>query len=221
MDIEIKDSSITARIQSEEITEIADYIGKIVPWFLKNWIWVLNDNIQYYRWVNRLKLLTKWIEKVKESWLSLQEVALKQFIPIIDNGSLEEDDSMQERRSNMLSNLTTHPNRVKNSYPEILKQLESIEVKVLDHYYESTKHLSNEEMINKWIWKDKAKIFFNISDDDYYIMADNLIRLRLLTMPSSGSWASIWDNPFSLYTYDTLQITALWKDFIKSIKFPN
>lgn len=158
-------------------------------------------------------------EEVENSWLPLQQVPLKQFIPILDKWSLEHDNDLQKKRANMLANASIDTQRVKNSYPEILNQLEWIEVHILEWYYDAIKEKSEEEMGKTHIIKEKVLQIYKISEKQRQIIADNLMRLRLLIMPSSKWWVSIGNSPLSLFTYDYLQLTELGIDFIKSIKF--
>ena len=217
MDIKVWENEVS--VDSEEIKQLWNFIERIVPDFVKDGFWMISDQMKFWRWSRQLNLIKMRKEKVENSWLPLQQVPLKQFIPILDKWSLEHDNNLQTKRANMLANASIDTQRVKNSYPEILNQLEWIEVHILEWYYDAIKDKSEKEMETTHIVKEKVLQIYKLSEKQWQIIADNLIRLRLLVMPSSKWWVSIGDSPLSLFTYDYLHLTELGIDFIKAIKF--
>jgi len=95
---------------------------------------MLKESVQHYRQMRRMRLLRRTQELLASAMIEPQQVSLKLLIPIIENGSNEEDDDLQDKWSNLLANATHHSteNEVLPSYAAILKELTSRDAKFLD-----------------------------------------------------------------------------------------
>ena len=108
MDLKVWENELS--VSSEEMQQLWNWVEKIVPGFVKDGFWMISDQMKYWRWTRQLGLIKKRKEKVEASWLPLHQVPLRQFIPILDKWSLEHDDDLQTKRSNMLANASIPKN---------------------------------------------------------------------------------------------------------------
>ena len=216
----ISDQSWEIKISSEEIDKLAEYVDKIIPWFIKEGFWMITDQFKYRRGSRILSLMKKWREKVAESWLPLHEIDPKLFLPIIENWSLEKEDSLQDKRANMLANASTG-GHILIWYAEILKELWTQEIQVLDRIYDEANLLSKTE------WKEfediqfsteKISQNFGIEIKNCKLMMDNFFRLRITEAPALMSMSAWWYHPI-LKTNMAFQLTTLWVKFIEACKF--
>jgi hypothetical protein len=106
---------------------------------------------------------------------------------------LEEDEEMRDKWSAMLAHAadTSSDVQIRPSYPEILKQLSALEVKLLDKFYDSIKEKPKEEQENNGILKEKVFKVFDISSNEYDVLVENLFRLGLCQTPSSKGGVTI------------------------------
>lgn len=103
----------------------------------------LADIVRYRRLPHQAKLLMRAAEKIKASGLPAHAVPDKTLRAILEDGPLEDDESMQERWANLLSNAATanegHPLKV--AYPKILAELEPAEAQTLERLFDRSPDL--------------------------------------------------------------------------------
>lgn len=206
----------------EESAEIArHFLGKLLDPAAEEGGGILSDTVKFWRFKNKIKLTLKAKDFLESKGINPRKVLPKTLYPILENGSLEEDEDMQTRWSAMLAHAAdpTSLTKVRPSYPEILKQLSPLEAHLLDGFYESVKHKPENEQKISGIVKEKVLRIFGISSKEYEILVENLFRLGLCQTPSSEGGMTIGGHPIVIRTYDFIKITPLGEDFIKSCKY--
>jgi len=103
-------------------------------------IGILTDRLKFTRWRRQVRLLEQ-AEKILRS-RNLQgrllPVSPKLALPILENATLEEDDALQDLWVRLLVAATdpaVQP-RVRIAFVDVIKQLESIDARVLNYCYE-------------------------------------------------------------------------------------
>ena len=206
----------------EETAKIAkEFLGKLVDPALEDGGGILSDTIKFWRFKNQVNLTLKAKEFLELKGINPARVLPKTLLPILENGSLEEDEEMRDKWSAMLAHAADPTSKVtiRPSYPEILKQLSPLEVHLLDKFYESIKDKPKEEQKISGIVKEKVLSIFGISSNEYEVLMENLFRLGLCQTPSSEGGMTISGHPIVIRTYDFIKITPLGVDFIKSCKY--
>lgn len=96
------------------------------------------DIVRGRRARTQIKVLTKTAAALKEAGLSPGVVPNKILVPLLEFAGLEADDDeeMLDRWANLLAAAATAPDRGHVAYPEILRQLESVEARMLDDMYD-------------------------------------------------------------------------------------
>jgi len=99
----------------------------------------LGDTIRYRREAHLAKVLMKAAEKVKAAGLPAHAVRDKLLRAVVEDGSMEDDEEMQERWANLLASAAVdNGNQIKLVYPKILAELEPKEAALLDRLWEKT-----------------------------------------------------------------------------------
>jgi len=105
------------------------------------------DAVKVRRFERQLKLFTKVQRLLDEAGIEPQRVSDKISIPLLNNASLEDDESLQDKWASLLANAAT-PDAVppvSAMFPKVLGNLSAREAKVLDLYFDSvTQRLPNE-----------------------------------------------------------------------------
>jgi len=105
----------------------------------------LGDMIRYRREAHLAKVLMKAAEKVKESGLPAHAVRDKLLRAVVEDGSMEDDEGMQERWATLLANAATdNGDKIKLAYPKILADLEPKEALLLERLWEKTPNPAEE-----------------------------------------------------------------------------
>src|SRR5712692_3782946 len=95
---------------------------------------LLQDQVKFWRFKNGVRILQKAKRFLDDAGVSPQQVSLKVLISSFGDGSLEEDEAMQDRWASLLAN-AADPNSevsVLPSFAEILKELSPKEAAILD-----------------------------------------------------------------------------------------
>jgi len=173
----------------------------------------LGDTIRYRREAHLAKVLMRAAEKVKASGLPAHAVRDKLLRAVVDDGSMEDDEGMQERWATLLANgAIANGNEIKLVYPKILAELEPKEALLLDRLWEMTPNPSEEpfatvgyETTNDFV--DQAGLY-------------NLERLALLKW--IWSTGTTWDELSNgKVTLIGVQLTELGWEFVKACSPPS
>lgn len=126
------------------------------------------DNVKLWRLKRQIKNIAKVQAIVSENNIDIKQVNLKVLVPYLDGVSLEEDESLQDMWANLFVNyIDVSKNLTSTVYPNILSQLSTNDVKIL------------ETCITSGI--DASKLRLNVigAGEDLESIA-NLVRLGLL-----------------------------------------
>lgn len=105
----------------------------------------LADRIRYRREAHLADVLMKAAEKVKASGLPAHAVRDKVLRAVVEDGSMEDDEGMQERWATLLANAATdQEDKIKLVYPKILAELEPKEALLLERLWEKTPNPTEE-----------------------------------------------------------------------------
>lgn len=92
------------------------------------------DNMRFRRANNQLKIFTRAKERAEKTGMNIKQMNLKALFPLLEGISLEEEETLQEMWTNLFLNYTdSSKNLTINVYPEILKQLSTNEVRLLEY----------------------------------------------------------------------------------------
>jgi hypothetical protein len=99
---------------------------------------MLKDHVRVFRAKRQLRLYERSAEILARTGLRPQQVSLKLLFPIIENASVEESDELQDRWANLLAHAADPENAdsVSISFPTILRELSTRQVRFLDALYE-------------------------------------------------------------------------------------
>jgi len=94
------------------------------------------DHLRVFRFKRQLRLFQRTKEMLEDAGIEPKKVPLKLLRPIMESGSLEEDDILQDKWAALLANAVTgNEERVHPSSIEVLKQISALEAQFLDCLY--------------------------------------------------------------------------------------
>ena len=115
-------------------------------------------------------------------------MSLKTLVPILDAGSLEEDESMINKWAALLATAADPGSRIDvlPSFPEVLKELSPKEALALDTIYDDviTIPIPREEWPSRGAKGDFLKQTLGLSNEKFEVAIDNLYRLKVCSPPS-------------------------------------
>jgi len=111
-----------------------DFLQKLIGHSVDELGLLFADNVKLWRLKNQIRNLEKVKRIVEEENITLKQVNLKVLVPYLEGVSLEEDENLQDLWANLFTNyIDSSRNLTLNVYPNILKQLSTNEVKVLNY----------------------------------------------------------------------------------------
>ncbi len=191
---ENKRIDITSTAIEKTVDLAKSFIEKLLGASFEETGLLIADNIKLIRFKNQIKILTKAQKIVSENNIDIKKISLKQLVPLLEYSSLEDDETLQEKWTNLMVNfIDSNKNYTSTIFPFILNQISTNELKIIEMFYTLPKIDINS--------KDFKKIEF-----------DNLIRLGIIEQS--------YDDEIFLYNEDEVNIipyyfniTELGKEF--------
>jgi hypothetical protein len=124
------------QLNSNTEKQIIEWLDNVIGVPTKELGLLAGDGIRRWRISNQLKTLSKAIEKSKKLNLPLKVISPKLICPLLENCSLEDDDFMQDKWANLLTNMLDSEQNIQNNiFPYILSQISKNEyIEISEHY---------------------------------------------------------------------------------------
>lgn len=141
---------------------------------------LIAEKIRFYRFINAIQTMQKAKQKLRTAGLPLQHVELKTLLPLLEGASLEDNSDMVEMWAGLLSSASVAGQSIV-SFVYILKELSSIDAKVLDVVGRIGK---NAMQINNYqyygIFISDLEVETALNRDSLILSLGNLVRLGLV-----------------------------------------
>ena len=205
---------------TEAVKESKEFLSKLTG-FAGEVGLLAQDTVKSWRFRNQVNILIKTRDFISKKNIDPRGVSLKVLVPLLENGSLEEEEDMQNRWVALLANAANpeFKEEIRPSFIEILKELSPIEALILDTIVD----IINKESISGEIWSSRGvagfdiEIEFNLSNIEFEAAIDNLYRLRLCQPPSTGlNFVDKKNHKFQLQSKDIICITGFGHLFVKA-----
>lgn len=193
---EQQESTGVAAVKAAE--KLGGFLSNVFGAPISTSVGMLQDKLAVVRWERQLRLADRVREITHERAVSGQPTSVppRLAVPIIENASLEEDNYLQDLWAHLLSaamNSETNIN-VRNAFVDIIKQLEPIDVKILELCYKKYREgrarkiarygdkswFREGDSIEYQIRQKEIVEALEITTVEYKTAVDNLIRTRLL-----------------------------------------
>ena len=189
----VQETAKTARSGIEATQALGRFVSRITTEPLETVMGILNDKLQFMRWERKLRLAERGREILHQRGIQgpLRPIPYKLALPIVEHASLEDNDELQDLWANLLASAVDpkFEGLIRSAYIDIIKQLEVVDVHILNAVYESHKQWSEEERSREK--KPQPPRFHLVSGVDiskklsissavYENSIDNLIRVRCL-----------------------------------------
>ncbi len=181
----------------ETLTQILqEFIQKVITPPLEEVGLLFADHIKYWRLKNQVKIVEKAELFLKDNNIKTQKVSLKVLAPLLDAASFEEDESLQEKWAALLVHTVEMGSKANTTlYSSILRQLTNEDAEIFEYVYTvfiGGHSLRNGLFTEKRIIRVNRDKVLTVDDSlekynhysefgNFYIVLDNLIRLRLIT----------------------------------------
>jgi hypothetical protein len=187
---------ITSTAIEKGIDLVAGFLEKLAGSSLEEAGLLLSDKIRTRRLKNQIKIFSEAKKIAEENNISIKQINLKILVPLLEFSSLEEDETLQQKWSNLIVNFSDSKENYESSiFPFILGQLSRNEIIDLDIIYQK----------KQWTRFGKVKLS--------PMHRSNFIRLGLV---ESVIYSTKDDFTDDIKTYNGgAKITELGKQFVE------
>jgi hypothetical protein len=195
------------------------FLSKFIGGPLEEASGILEDRLKYYRWERKVRLLERAKDFLKERGINspTSHVTLKIAIPLLEAGSIEEDNNIQDIYAKILANAADADFKltIKRTYIDILQNLSSLEIDILKKLYS----LNFDEIWNEGVWTTflPEKLILNQPSQenlrpikDVEIALANMYRFELINRGSTYGGGEIYSRITpTLYGNEFVQICGI------------
>lgn len=241
----VKSVADFGKVALDATTRVGSFISKLFKEPLEQVSGMVNDQLQAQRLINLINLEDKVGRACRERGIKGETKAIpaKLGVPIIQNASLEEDETLQSIWANLIASAIDpkFDDTLRTAFIDILKQMEIMDVHMLKAIYEL--YELDIEKRKKWSaeqgkefelyspsWYSISKydichrLQINPNDLNYENALDNLMRLGCLTSYVESvdidSKDAYTENPTLDHQYDKVCIKVLGLTFVRACIAP-
>lgn len=180
--------------------QLGTFVARLIAEPVDSVVGILTDRLKYIRWERQIRLAERAREflaekELKGNWKP-EPVPPKLALPILENATLEEDDTLQDMWARLLVSASDPSVKVRSAFVELIRQMEPVDARILEYVYEEAikrweKHMDS---LSKKVGTTGAlkpsdfgvalgpsvRNKFSNLDGDSLVALDNLMRLRCL-----------------------------------------
>jgi hypothetical protein len=192
------------------------YLDKLVSPGLEEAGGIIGDTVAYWRFKNKVNLVLKAKAFLEAKGIEPRRLLPKVVAPLLEAGSLEEDNDMKDRWAALLASAAADPKRVPPAFPRILSELSSTEAQILEWmtdrvhqqvgWVSSGKDISDAHHLATW---------------EYEVLMGNLVRLNLCSPILSTGMNKIYIGAEEFPPYQQVQFTRLGHAFVQACRVSN
>jgi hypothetical protein len=169
---------VTSTVAEKGVELAKSFLEKLLGSSIEETGLLISDNIKLIRFKNQIKILNKAQKIIEESGINTKQISLKALIPLLEYSSLEVDETLQDKWTNLIVNFSNSNEKYESTiFPFILNQLSSNEVLELERIYKIDEltfdsiQLSGIEISNI----TRLGLIARVISEDGFIFSDNEI----------------------------------------------
>lgn len=190
---------------------------------IRDAVGILGDRLRFLRWQRQLRIADEVNKLLSERGVTkTRAVPPKLALPILENASLEEDNTLQDLWIRLLTNAMDPTSSVDVRYAllDILKSLTPLDVRILAFFYEALKQNPKVELdqITEYsLTRQQICQALNIDDRAYGRSVYNLFRVQCIAPAILKGGIRISGEPITVFKgADAVTMTPLGRDLVEA-----
>lgn len=169
--------------------EAGGFLARFIGGSIEQATGILQDRLMYIRWERKIRLIERAKEFLEKRGVGMpiRPVPLNLAVPLIEDGSLQEDDSLQDIWAQLLANAadSTSEVEVRRAFLTILNDLSPLDANNLKKIYEvcdpmDHKGIATIGLPDKAFWRSPEDAHMMALDPHIEVSVRNLVRLGLI-----------------------------------------
>lgn len=171
-----------SNLEKTAIDKALSFLDKILNPSLEELGLLGRDQIRFWRFKRQVRISILDEDYLKKKNVSPRKVPLKTLVPLLEYGSMEEEEKMQEKWAALLAKAADPEYSINlcTTYSEKLRQLSPAEVKILDLMFDTYENTVPEERSQSFVNHKKIQELIGITQEEYSLLLENLTRINLL-----------------------------------------
>jgi hypothetical protein len=202
----------------EEAAKAAkDYLDKLVAPGLEQSGGIIGDTVAYWRFKNKVNLALKAKAFLEAKGIEPKRVLPKVVAPILEAGSLEEEDELKGQWAALLPSAASDPEKVPPAFPRILSELSTVEARILEWLTTRV-----DRQVGWVATGEEIRAAHHLATWKYDVLMGNLVRLNLCR-PSQNPDLFDDDNTrgsTEWLSYQQVEFTRLGWAFVYACRGP-
>ncbi len=151
-----------------------EFLGKLIGPTVEEAGLLMKDQISLFRFNNQVKILKKAQAKCEKNNITTKAISLKLLCPLLDFAALEDDDDMQDKWANLLTNMVDSEQNFENHvFPYLLSQISKSEYHFLDESCSFTIHENSKADFKfEFSAKEHRATIFKLEKDNEQLVND-------------------------------------------------
>ncbi|MFN7327012.1 MAG: hypothetical protein ACK5SQ_10550, partial [Chitinophagales bacterium] len=131
-----KKINITSTAIEKGIDIAKEFLEKLIMPTVEETGLLVRDKVTMWRFSNQIKMLNKAKLKCEKNGISLKTISLKILCPLLEYAGLEEDEILQDKWANLLTNMVDSSQNLENHvFPYLLSQVSVDEFLMVEAVY--------------------------------------------------------------------------------------
>lgn len=172
-EVNIKSSTV-----EKALDLVKDFLDKIIGPTAEELGLLAGDGVRFWRVRNQIRILQKAKTLVETYDIQIKEIPIKILVPLLENASLEGDETLQDKWANLIVNMVDSELNLQNHiFPYLLSQISIEEYNELKSLLEDEKTLHKEkEKLKDLETKDGGVDFHSYTTNKQRTKVDELKR---------------------------------------------
>lgn len=187
--------------------EVSRFVGTVIGSPMIEASELVAEHIRAWRFRREIRHLERAKAMLDAAGMSATRIPLRTLAPLMEGGSLEDDDSMVERWGSLLANAAGGELDVPPSFPNVLRELEPEQARILDSLYDTLIRISPDWRADYGV----ATQGLGLTRREFEYHADNLVRLRLIRSQTA-------EPPYR--EFDVVGLTEFGRAFVRACRPP-
>lgn len=198
------------------------FIPRILGAPLEQAVGILADAFGFVRAELLIPYLARTKRRLEEAGIdygNLGPLDVSKLFPILESASIAAEESMQDRWASLLANALVEPDGVLTSFAAILRELDPMDARVLDHMFTtSVKGEARAEVTTPGPTLEAIEHGAGLGPGVYtQARLENLVRLELVSLPLH---AKTYAGTSPVEHRGDVTLTAFGADFIRACRGP-
>jgi len=209
-------------VSVETTKKMLSFLAKVFQEPIDTTVGIIGDKLKFIRWQRQVRMVDEINRILQRRGIDkTRPISPKFAIPMLEQASLEEDDSLQDIWNKLIANNLDpdFKSEIRYSYIEIIKSLNILDAKILAAMYDALLHQGKDlsKITEHTFTKENIAEILNVPGDECIVSIYNLFRVQCLAPAILKAGAFFGEEPITIFKgADVVTVTPLGLAFVEA-----